>query len=118
MGNSCGGQSITFTIEKPMHHREYNMKQKLSYVMIHLGHYVMQLWYLEYIPDIEKHICVIVTPAYIMDLDFIITACRGSFNYQGLTLIPAAWISNYIHYKMWDEIIYPFLNFNCATVEV
>ena len=23
-----------------------------------------------------------------------------------LTLIPA-WISNYIHYKMWDEITYP-----------
>ena len=34
-----------------------------------------------------------------------------------LTLIPA-WISNYIHYKVWDEITYPFLNFNGATVEV
>ena len=32
-------------------------------------------------------------------------------------LIPA-WISNYIHYKVWDEITYPFLNFNSATVEV
>ena len=32
-------------------------------------------------------------------------------------LLPA-WISNYIHYKMWDEIIYLFLNFNGATVEV
>ena len=28
------------------------------------------------------------------------------------------WISNYIHYNVWDEIIYPFLNFNGATVEV
>ena len=27
-------------------------------------------------------------------------------------------VSNYIHYKMWDEITYPFLNFNGATVEV
>ena len=27
-------------------------------------------------------------------------------------------ISNYIHYEMWDEIIYPFLNFNGATIEV
>ena len=35
----------------------------------------------------------------------------------GLTLIPA-WISNYIHYNVWDEITYPFLNFNGATVEV
>ena len=29
-----------------------------------------------------------------------------------------AWISNYIHYKVWDEITYPFLSFNGATVEV
>ena len=46
---------------------------------------------------------------------FMIT--RGPFYYHGLTLIPA-WISNYIHYKLWDEITYPFLNFNGATVEV
>ena len=34
-----------------------------------------------------------------------------------LTLIPA-WISNYIHHKLWDEITYKFLNLNDATVEV
>ena len=34
-----------------------------------------------------------------------------------LTLIPA-WISNYTHYNVWDEITYLFLNFNGATVEV
>ena len=39
------------------------------------------------------------------------------FYLHGLTLIPA-WISNYIHYNMRDEITYPFLNFNGATVEV
>ena len=39
------------------------------------------------------------------------------FYKHGLTLVPA-WISNYIHYKVWDEITYPFLNFNSATVEV
>ena len=33
------------------------------------------------------------------------------------TLI-TAWISNYIHYKVWDEITYSFLNFNGATVKV
>ena len=31
-------------------------------------------------------------------------------------LIPA-WISYEIHYKMWDEITYPFPIFNDATVE-
>ena len=29
-----------------------------------------------------------------------------------------AWISNYIHYKVWDVITYPYLNFNGFTVEV
>ena len=27
-----------------------------------------------------------------------------------------AWISNHIHYKVWDEITYPFLNFNGANI--
>ena len=31
-----------------------------------------------------------------------------------LILIPT-WISNYIHYKVWDEIILPFSNFIGAT---
>ena len=39
------------------------------------------------------------------------------FYLHGLTLIPA-WTSNYTHYKMWDWITYPFVNFNGATVEV
>ena len=30
----------------------------------------------------------------------------------------SAWISNYMANKVWDEITYPFLNFNGATVEV
>ena len=35
----------------------------------------------------------------------------------GLTLILPG-ISNYIHYKVWDEITYPFPNFNGVTIEV
>ena len=27
------------------------------------------------------------------------------------------WISKYIHHVMWDDIIYPFPYFSCATVE-
>ena len=42
---------------------------------------------------------------------------RAPFYYHGLTLIPA-WISNHIHFELWDEITYPFLNFNGCTVEV
>ena len=39
------------------------------------------------------------------------------FYWHGLTLNPAR-ISNCIHYIVWDEITYPSLNFNGATVEV
>ena len=41
----------------------------------------------------------------------------GPFDRYGLPLIPAG-ISNYIHYKMWDEITYLFPNFNGAAVGV
>ena len=34
---------------------------------------------------------------------------RGPCYWHGLTLIPAL-IKNYIHYKVWDEITYPFIN--------
>ena len=58
----------------------------------------------------------------------LVIARRGETTHSGVdvnnthlsminTLIPA-WISNYIHYKMWDEITYPFLNFNGCTIEV
>ena len=33
------------------------------------------------------------------------------------TLIPA-WVGNHMPYKVWDEITYPFPNFNGGTVEV
>ena len=39
------------------------------------------------------------------------------FYQHGLTLIPE-WISNYTYHYVWDEITYPFLNFNGSTVEV
>ena len=41
----------------------------------------------------------------------------GQFYKHGLTLIPT-WISIYIHYKVWDEITYPFPNFNCCAIDV
>ena len=45
------------------------------------------------------------------------SATRAPFYEHGVTLMPA-WIINYTHYNVWDEITYPFLNFNGATVEV
>ena len=41
---------------------------------------------------------------------------QGNTN-MDFTIIPAR-ISNYIHFKMWGEIAYPFPNFNGCTVEV
>ena len=33
-------------------------------------------------------------------------------------ILISAWISIYIHYKVWDEITYPFSHFNGTAVEV
>ena len=41
----------------------------------------------------------------------------GPFYEHRSTLIPAR-ISKHMPRKVWDEITYPFLNFNGATVEV
>ena len=46
-----------------------------------------------------------------------IYATSSPFYWHGLTLIPA-WICNHIHYKLWDEIAYPFLNFYGSTVKI
>ena len=35
-----------------------------------------------------------------------------------MLVLVRARISNYIHYKVWDEITYPFSNLNCAVLEV
>ena len=45
-----------------------------------------------------------------------LTHCRPGDTYERW-LIPA-WISNHMSCNVWDEITYPFLNFNGATVEV
>ena len=42
---------------------------------------------------------------------------RGPFYQHVLTLIPA-WRSNHMPSKVWDEITYPFPNFNGVTIEV
>ena len=39
------------------------------------------------------------------------------FYWYGCTLIPS-WISNYIHYNVWDEITHPFSDFKGAAIEV
>ena len=59
-------------------------------------------WWVHLLTRITHHVMAAVCD---------ITALHGPHH------IPA-WISNYIHYKKWDEISYPFLNFNGATVEV
>ena len=41
----------------------------------------------------------------------------GPSHWNGITLIPA-WISDYMHFKGWDEITNPFPNFNGCTIEV
>ena len=47
----------------------------------------------------------------------LVTSTPGALLQSSLTLIPA-WMNNHMPSKMWDEIIYPFPNFNGHTVEV
>ena len=47
----------------------------------------------------------------------------SQFFYKGPLLLTwfnliSEWIRDHIHYKVFDEITYPFLNFNGAAVEV
>ena len=51
------------------------------------------------------------------EMHYFIAATWDPFYLHGLTVIPTL-INNYIHYKIWDEITYPFLNFKGCTVEV
>ena len=60
---------------------------------------------------------VITAPHHTLHCSRIIVYCCSHFYYHGLILI-TAWISNYIHDKVWDEITHSFLNFKGATVDV
>ena len=50
-------------------------------------------------------------------LKFSVIALWGPFYWHILTEIPV-WTSYYIHWKLWNEITYPFPHFNGWTVEV
>ena len=65
--------------------------------------------------DVWRISCT-VCPRFMMRNIAWLLFISSTFYYHGLTLIPA-WICNRIHYKVWIEITYPFLNFNGATVE-
>ena len=47
-----------------------------------------------------------------------VTRKMSQFDDVIMNLSNTIWINNYIHYKVWDEIIYPFPNFIGGTVEV
>ena len=55
---------------------------------------------------------VVCMPNWLWLLDF-----WDPFYWHVLTIIPA-WISNHMPSKVWDEITYPFLNFNGCTIAV
>ena len=61
--------------------------------------------------ETSKHVKSILIEHYIAELKHY----KGPFYWHGLTLIPV-WINNHMSCNVWDEITYPFLNFNGATV--
>ena len=50
--------------------------------------------------------------------DVIKKSGMGGPNNNTTGLIIPSWMSNYIHFKVWDEIVYPLPNFNGAIVKV
>ena len=55
--------------------------------------------------------------AYPLSVMVLQSQIRGSFYQRESTWI-LAWSSNHMPSKMWDEITYPFPNFNGCTVDV
>ena len=82
-------------------------------------------WFRELAPSIEK-----ITPfsrKWVCAWVYALVGNGGTVDtlqsYLGPLLVTwfnfnPAWIRNYIHYKVWDEIAYSFINFNGYTVEV
>ena len=71
------------------------------------------LWY--WWGDIKLKLCNTVTHSYWYYHNK--QEHRGSLLLTWIDFNPA-WISDSIHYKVWDEITYPLPNFNGTTVEV
>ena len=71
----------------------------------------------------QSHVCRVThicTCPVLWKLQWIIPRSRSfdtgcHFNLHGSSLIPA-WICNYTHFNVWDEITYLFLDFNGATI--
>ena len=74
-------------------------------------------WYLALTPSMLNLFAEHKTIMYINVLFALFLNIRGPFYWHRLTLI-IAWISNQMPSKAWDEITYPFSNFNDATIEV
>ena len=94
---------------------------------IHAWHYthtdtqycpVLYLHWLEmdYTADISANYWILDDDANTVLLSTIILQL-GPLLLTWFNSIPAC-ISNYIHYEVWDAIIYPFLNFKGCTVDV
>ena len=69
----------------------------------------------------ESHYCDAIMGAMasqITGLSIVYSTCNTNIFYGHSLCWLRAWINDYMPSQMWDEITYPFPNFNCATVEV
>ena len=78
-----------------------------------IAHFYFE-WQLEISDYLEKNITALLAECRFANYK---PDTSNSIYKHGLTLI-TAWISNHMPSNMWDEITYPFLNFNGCTVEV
>ena len=119
-GSPCG--ILTYLLSR--NHKRMNLARKKiirmlrNYSDYHLEktqivHSIaFQGWVLVHEQTFSPHSRVLV-----QETDVCAESRTESFYWYGLTSIPA-WINNYLRHKVWVESIYPFPNFNSATVEV
>ena len=74
---------------------------------------------------INLQILIIVLCKYIIHWNplsslsgLIYVVIRSVFTDSLITTVAVAWISNDMPNEVWNEITYPFVNFNGATIEV
>ena len=69
------------------------------------------------IPDIEMKVLIVLKSLENRGRDWLSNSTPvAPFTNMAQFFIPA-WVSNHMPNKLWDEITYPFPNFNSATIK-
>ena len=83
----------------------------IRYLVLTLYIYILICRIMKFTPSLKASILL-----SFISIPNLMLGLHGPLLLTGLTLI-ATWISNYIHYKVWDKATYPFPNFYGTTIK-